>query len=297
MNLKYQIVQDFLPICKIPPRRRGGDKITKVGFIVSHDTGNLNSTAKGNVKYYKDTYNKESASAHLFVDDKEIIECVPVFQNTEKAWHVLYDKPLDNQLFGDDACDIAIGVELCFFTDKNRSQLAYAKYVWLLSYLCYFFKLNPEKDIIGHETLDPQRKIDPSNGLKYSGHTYKDLIKDVSEEFNKINGKSNNGDVIMVEKAFFQKMKVVASSLNIRNKPTTEDSTILGQFANGEIIVCTGVAIDNWYRCVYSNQDGFVSGKYLELYNEPDYKSESENLKKLNDELNSKIHAVKNILG
>ncbi|WP_235929795.1 hypothetical protein [Chengkuizengella marina] len=32
----------------------------------------------------------------------------------EKAWHVQYQKPLDNQLFGDDANDIAAGVELCY---------------------------------------------------------------------------------------------------------------------------------------------------------------------------------------
>ncbi|MDK2830094.1 MAG: N-acetylmuramoyl-L-alanine amidase [Clostridium butyricum] len=187
--MKYEIMQDFLPICKVSPRRRSGDKITKVRFLVAHDTGNLNSTAKGNVKYYKDTYNKESASAHLFVDDVDIIECIPVFKDTEKAWHVLYSVPLDNQLYGDDANDVAIGIEMCFFTDKERSQKAYEKYVWVLAYLCQYFNLDPKKDIIGHETLDPKNKIDPSNGLRYSGHTYQDLINDVVKELISMNQK------------------------------------------------------------------------------------------------------------
>jgi len=187
--MKYAIKKDYLPICKTSPRRRAGIFLDgKVRFIVAHDTGNLNSTAQGNVNHYKNTYNKESASAHLFVDDKEIIECIPAFEKPEKAWHVLYNVIKDNKMYGDDANDVAIGVELCFFTDKNRSNEAYKRYVWLLAYLCYYHKLNPQKDIVGHETLDPKNKTDPSNGLKYSGHTFKDLIADVQKEYDNLCG-------------------------------------------------------------------------------------------------------------
>ena len=48
------------------------------------------------------------ASAHIFVDDKECIVCIPV---TEKAWHVLYNTPTDNQWYNVDANDVAFGVE------------------------------------------------------------------------------------------------------------------------------------------------------------------------------------------
>lgn len=178
-KMKYKIITDLLPISYTSPRRRSGIKIDSVEFLTAHDTGNLNSTAKENVRYYRDTYNIESASAHLFVDDKEIIMCIPL---DEKAWHVLYNKPTDNQLFGCDANDCSIGVELCFFTDKTRSQKAYEKYVWLMAYLMYKYNLSIDK-LVGHETLDPENKIDPSNGLKYSGHTYDDLVRDIKQEY------------------------------------------------------------------------------------------------------------------
>ena len=48
-----------------------------VKFVVAHDTGNPNSTAGQNVAYYEQSRNELSASAHLFVDDREIIECIP----------------------------------------------------------------------------------------------------------------------------------------------------------------------------------------------------------------------------
>ena len=52
------------------------------------------------------------ASAHIFVDDKECIVCIPV---TEKAWHVLYNTPTDNQWYNVDANDVAFGVEGSYF--------------------------------------------------------------------------------------------------------------------------------------------------------------------------------------
>ncbi|MFS1512509.1 N-acetylmuramoyl-L-alanine amidase [Chengkuizengella sp. SCS-71B] len=76
----------------------------EVGFIVVHDTGNDGSTALQNITYYENSNNVMYASAHIFVDDTGIYECIPLLTDTpEKAWHVLYQKPLDNQIFGDDA--------------------------------------------------------------------------------------------------------------------------------------------------------------------------------------------------
>ena len=161
--------------------RRSGQRLTTIPkFIVAHDTGNKNSTAKNNVDYYKRTANEMSASAHLFVDDKECVECVPL---TEKAWHVLYNVTTDNKMFGYNANDVAIGVELCYFDDKNRSLKAYQNYVQVLANLCKTYKLDTQK-IVGHETLDTERKTDPTNALKRIGKTFKDLINDVEKKLN-----------------------------------------------------------------------------------------------------------------
>src|SRR5690554_5543141 len=124
-KLKYDIKNDFL---KINTKRRSGAKISKVEFITLHDTGNKGSTAEQNVRYYKNSVNDMSVSAHIFVDDKEIIECIPAFEEPEKAWHVLSSKLVDNKIYKGNANDISIAVEYCY-GDNIDSQKAYEKYV------------------------------------------------------------------------------------------------------------------------------------------------------------------------
>ena len=175
--MKYSIKNDLLPM---PTKRRSGTKIKGVKFLVAHDTGNPNSTAQGNVNYYKNSANAMSASAHVFIDEKDIIICVPIL---EKAWHVLYNTTVDNKMFNADANDYAIGVELCYFpNDKNRSKASYDRYVWYMAYLCHVYNLNPLKQIVGHHILDPGRKTDPVNALKHIGKSYNDLLNDINKE-------------------------------------------------------------------------------------------------------------------
>lgn len=177
-KMKYKITNDYLPL---GTKRRSGIRIIKVKFVVDHDTGNPNSTARGNVNYYRDSANVMSASAHTFIDDKDIIVCVPLW---EKAWHVIYDVVTDNAIYGDDANDIAIGVELCYFpNDKARSIKAYEKYVWYNAWLAYTYKLNIKKDFIGHSKLDPRRKTDPENAFRYIGKTFASFLDDVQKEY------------------------------------------------------------------------------------------------------------------
>lgn len=171
-----KITQKLIPK---PSARRSGDKIKGVKFIVAHDTGNDNSTAMQNVNYFITSANEMSASAHTFIDDKDIIECVPL---DEKAWHVRYNVPVDNTMFGVDANDYAIGVELCYFSkDKERSLKAYNNYVEYIAQKTLEYNLNPKTKIVGHYTLDPGRKTDPINAFKTFGKTWEDFIKDLSE--------------------------------------------------------------------------------------------------------------------
>lgn len=189
-KMKYPITARYLPLVK--QGRRPGIPLNKIVFIVAHDTGNDGSTAAGNVSYYTDTPYVE-ASAHTFIDHENIIECIPVTTGKpEKAWHVRYNVPLDNQIYGDDANDTAVGVELCYFYSKpsslspeerkKRSREAYLRYVWYIAYLCYKFNLDPAKDIIGHYKLDPERKTDPINAFSKMGITWEQFINDVQRE-------------------------------------------------------------------------------------------------------------------
>jgi N-acetylmuramoyl-L-alanine amidase CwlA len=89
---KYIVTPRYLT--KPSERRSGRVTVPGVRFIVTHDTGNAASTARANVRYYENSRDKESASAHLFVDDKEILERIPALTAPpEKAWHVIYRAP------------------------------------------------------------------------------------------------------------------------------------------------------------------------------------------------------------
>lgn len=178
---KYLITPQYLTK---PSKRRSGRLITGgVRFIVAHDTGNPGSTAAGNVRYYENSRDQQSASAHLFVDDKSIIECIPALTAPpEKAWHVLYNVSTDNQLYGCDANDAAIGVEYCF-GDNIDADEAYRKYIWLMACICFRFRLDPARSVVGHFFLDPKRKTDPVTGLARSRRSYDQLLLDVASEY------------------------------------------------------------------------------------------------------------------
>src|SRR5690606_4871886 len=155
----YQITRDYIK----KGNSRSGQKISKVLFIVSHDTGNPGSTAYNNRTYFD--RQQPNASAHTFIDDKYILEIIPI---NEKAWHVQYNRTEDNRMFGDDANDVAIGIELCH-GGKINFQEAYKRYVWYHAYLCDKFNLDPLKHIVAHGTLDPARRSDPQSALRPRG--------------------------------------------------------------------------------------------------------------------------------
>lgn len=172
-----EITQKLIPT---PSKRRSGQKVAGIAFLVAHDTGNDGSTALQNATYFINSANEIEASAHFFVDDKQIICTVP---DTEKAWHVRYNVPQDNILFGKDANDWALGIELCFHSGniKVNNQLAYQNYIDLFAFLCKKYNLSPRQKIAGHYVLDPSRRTDPLNAFKYIGKTWDGFIDDVEK--------------------------------------------------------------------------------------------------------------------
>jgi hypothetical protein len=178
--LSYPIVAAYLPApCN---RRRGWPLPHGVRFIVAHDTGNPGTTARQNVHYYASTPGIP-ASAHLFVDDRDIIECIPALTGApEKAWHVRYGVATDNHLYGYNANDAALGIEYCYGGSIDANE-AYRRYVWVIAYCCHRFSLDPTRAVVGHFMLDPQRKTDPVTGLAHSRRTYEQLLRDVVAVF------------------------------------------------------------------------------------------------------------------
>ncbi|MFB1098185.1 N-acetylmuramoyl-L-alanine amidase [Terribacillus sp. JSM ZJ617] len=177
---KYSIEQKFITNKVTRPRKKltGG----KPSFIVDHETANNSADAHDHYSYFQGT--KISASAHAFIDADTILEIIPL---DEVAYHVQYQKPIDNQMFGDDANDAAIGIELC--RTGNFSE-AYDRYVWYNAYLCKKFGISTSR-IVAHKTLDPERRSDPESWLNPNGVKWSEFISDVKTYVNAWEGDAN----------------------------------------------------------------------------------------------------------
>jgi N-acetylmuramoyl-L-alanine amidase len=254
-NDKFTITPMYIPK---PSRRRSGILTQKIRFLVAHDTGNPGSTAADNVRFYIDTCQTvprdKTASAHIFVDDKQILECIPALTGTsEKAWHVLYSKPKDNQLYGANANDAAIGVEYCYGPGIDADK-AYAKYIWVMAKLCDVFGLDPVKDITGHFFLDPERKTDPVTGLARSRRTYEQLLRDIVSEY-----KACRGEEVPLEPEALltegEGQRLTTVKLNLRISPDTLGAVVevipADKLLTYQAKKIDGQAVNNnatWYR-------------------------------------------------
>lgn len=179
---KYKIERRYINKRK---NVRPGTRLTTGGpaFFVAHDTGNPGADAEAHYKYFNRQTDRD-ASAQVFIDDERILEIIPTGTGPdpgEKAWHVRYNVTTDNERYGHDANDTALGVELCYGGKINFSE-AYKRFVWYLAYCCDKWSKNPSTHIASHKQLDPGRKNDCEQGLKAGGKTLKDLIADVAVE-------------------------------------------------------------------------------------------------------------------
>lgn len=164
---KYLVTNRFIK--KDLKQRPGGNRIPR--YAVAHDTGNPDSTAQQNFKCFNSR--PLDASAHVFIDDNEILVIIPLH---EKAWHVRSDVS--------DANEWAIGVELCYGPSIDFNE-AYRRYVWFFAYLCEMFQWNPETHIKGHFELDPKRRTDPLNSFHQYDKSFPFFIEDVKYELKK----------------------------------------------------------------------------------------------------------------
>ncbi|GIO84515.1 hypothetical protein J25TS5_14470 [Paenibacillus faecis] len=179
---KYKIERRYID--KRPNVRPGTRlKTGTPAFFVAHDTGNPGASADNHFKYFNGLTGR-TASAQVFIDDQKILEIIPTGTGpdpAEKAWHVIYNVTTDNERFGFDANDAALGIELCYGGRITFSD-AYKRFVWYLAYCCDKWGKNPSKHIASHKQLDPARKADCEQALKAGGKTFKDLINDVAAE-------------------------------------------------------------------------------------------------------------------
>lgn len=128
-------IVDTLPISN----KRPGIK-RKIKYIVVHNTANENSSAQNERDYLSNHMNTASTSWNIVVDDKEIIEAVPV---TEVAFHA--GDGIGNQY--------GIGIEICESGDMKKTE---AHAIKLIAYLMKTYNIPIEnvkthKDFSGKE--------------------------------------------------------------------------------------------------------------------------------------------------
>lgn len=87
----------------------------KIKYLVLHYTAGDSDTAKNNAKYFAN--GARGASAHYFVDEKEIWQSV---REEDTAWHCGGKKYYHNECRNDNS----IGIEMCSYKDNNGYHIA-----------------------------------------------------------------------------------------------------------------------------------------------------------------------------
>lgn len=160
--IKYR----YLPIKYNFSERKG----SKIEWIVIHDTANhgVGANAFNHYKYFSGGARK--ASAHYFVDDKEIVQ---IIDDGKSAWHCG-----DNQGHGRaiNGCRnvSSIGIELCINQDGDY-QKAKENTIELVKYLMKKYKIGLDK-VCRH--YDVSRKRCPST---FTEADWADFKKKIAE--------------------------------------------------------------------------------------------------------------------
>lgn len=117
-------------------------------YIVVHYTGNATDTAYNNAKYFKNKLPKgKEASAHYFVDDNSIWQCV---LDKDIAWHCgdNLKKGSGGSYYGICTNRNSIGVEMCC-TNSNVSTKTEQNTIELVKYLMNKYNI-PVSNVIRH---------------------------------------------------------------------------------------------------------------------------------------------------
>ena len=171
-----------------------------IKYIVVHYTANDGDTAYANTRYFKDVY--RGASAHYFVDEKSIWQCV---EDGDIAWHC----GTSGKYFHSDCRNTnSVGVELCSKKDRNGkfyfSDETVNRAAGLVAYLMNRYKIPPE-NVIRHYDVTHKNCPAPFVEEPAKWNSFKtrinEMIKgddEVTERIKmEINGKSFSVDRIL----------------------------------------------------------------------------------------------------
>ena len=165
---------------------RSNKHLTPLG-VVLHETATPEATAQSEWNYFNN--NSVKASAHAFIDWKEVIQAIPY---DEQAWHA-----------GQTANKIFIGVEMCNTSDPAKFEMVYQNTLNLISDLFIQFNLGycDKNNLMSHNEVSIKwgetNHTDPTAYLKKFGKTIDTFRTDLNIMlFNKKGQKILFGEVV-----------------------------------------------------------------------------------------------------
>ena len=161
--MSYPIVQKFIKYNR--PRVFLGPQ-----GVVIHSTANPGATAENHYKYFNSDERK--ASAHFFVDWKEIIQTIP---EDERAYHA-----------GPSANERYLSIEICEGETEEEFRKTWDAAVWLTAKLCKKYNWEIGSGVLSHRYVSGIYKetdhIDPYPYFNKYGRTWIDFTQAVKEE-------------------------------------------------------------------------------------------------------------------
>lgn len=248
-----------------------------VSFIIGHDTGNKGrgANAEMHYRYFNDRY--IGASAHYFVDDKQIIQ---IIGDSNTAWAVGDNQGYGRALNGAKNRN-SISVELCIGADSNY-DIAYANFIELMKNLS---KKYPKAKIARH--YDVSRKSCPgtmrSNNWAMWNKLRREMAKpmilkiDLSKDSNAVivgeyQGESTSGSI---EKQAVKKgdsgihVKELQKNLNDFGWNAGKEDGIAGQQTHNAIIAfqrAMGLGVDGIFgKSSFAVLDAAVAKRQLKF--------------------------------
>ena len=150
-------------INKLPIRYNYSRRLNEMRYIVVHDTGNprRGAGALSHYRYFNGGY--RAASAHFFVDDRNVVETVDPHL---VSWHCGDGKGR----YGITNSN-SIGIEICINEDSDFEK-AKAQARELIKFLCQTYRI-PKKNVVRH--YDASRKICPGRMARDNWKEWKEF--------------------------------------------------------------------------------------------------------------------------
>ena len=181
-------------IIKFNTSIRGTEKIK---YIVIHDTGNvkIGADAENHYKYFSG--GDRQASAHYFVDDKQVLQ---IIEDDKASWHV-GDGNGRNGITNRNS----IGIEICVNPD-SLYDVALQKTIELINFLMEKHNI-PKENVVRH--FDASGKICPKSMSKNNWAKWNEFYSNIGNVNSKVTI-SVHGKLIKVDGYFVDEKNYVS---------------------------------------------------------------------------------------